>query len=104
MKIIFKVLIINWMLLFAASNSQAQNDLERLMTRRLPSCQDIALNGIELITTHYKAGQYDKVNQVLKYWEDKCGMSEPLMRMKILMAIPLWMLNLQDCGLMMKTR
>lgn len=87
MKIIFKSLIINWIIILAALNVQAQDHLDSLMTRRLPTCHDIALNGMDLIVAYHKANQYDRLNQVLDYWEAKCGMSEALMRMKILMAI-----------------
>jgi hypothetical protein len=87
MKIIFKTMIIHWIIIFTALNIQAQDHLDSLMTRRVPTCHDMALNGMNLMEEYYKKNRYDSVNQVLDYWEAKCGMSEPLMRMKILMAI-----------------
>ncbi len=83
----FKTLIINGIVILTALNIQAQDRLDSLMTRRLPTCQDIALNGMGLIEEYYKMHQYDSLNQVLDYWEAKCGMSEALMRVKILRAI-----------------
>jgi len=50
----------------------AQEDLDRLMTRRAPNCQDIAYNSMELIIDYYQKDQIDSVDIILKYWEEKC--------------------------------
>ncbi len=75
-------------LLFSISASiNAQENLDKLMTKKAPNCRDIAFNSSELIINYYHQGKTDSIEIVLKYWEDNCGISEPLMRMKILLSI-----------------
>ena len=80
--------IITIVLLFSISFTiNAQDDLDKLMTKKAPNCRDIAFNSTELITDYYHKGQIDSVEIILKYWEEKCGESEPIMRTKILLSI-----------------
>jgi len=45
------------------------------------------LNCTELIPKYYHEAKYDSLNNILIYWEEKCGITEPLIRFKILYAI-----------------
>ncbi len=72
---------------FYCSLVSAQNDINRLMTRSKPNCYDIALNAYELLPHYHGNQQIDSVNAVLDFWENKCGLSEELLRFNILLAI-----------------
>jgi hypothetical protein len=84
MKQIFKILIF----LFIVSNAYGQvDDIERLMTRRYLSCQDIRYNAQFLIPEFYSKGSKDTLNAIIDYWEKHCGLSEEIIRCRILFAI-----------------
>ncbi len=84
MKHIFKILTI----LFFTSNVYGQIDgIENLMTRRYLSCQDIGYNAQFLIPEFYKKDSKDTLNAIIDYWEKHCGLTEEIIRCKILLAI-----------------
>lgn len=67
---------------------QAQKiDVDRLMSRHIPNCEDITLNCMLLVPAYYNHNQTDTLNALLDYWETNCHISEPLLRIKILLAI-----------------
>lgn len=72
---------------FSLEMSGQQIDPEKLMTRRFLSCQDIFYNVSYLIPEYYGNGSLDTLNSLMEFWETNCGMSEPLIRCKILFAI-----------------
>jgi len=85
MKRIFKIIIL---LLFFTSTVYGQiNDIENLMTRRYLSCQDIRYNAQFLIPEFYQNKSNDTLNAIIDYWEKHCGISEEIIRCKILLAI-----------------
>jgi hypothetical protein len=61
--------------------------IEKLMTKRAINCADILYNSSLLIPTYFHDGKIDSMRLVMKYWEDRCGLAEPLLRAKILLAI-----------------
>jgi hypothetical protein len=63
------------------------DDVERLMTRRYLSCADILYNVSYLIPEYYGKGNKDTLRAILEYWEDRCGVSEELVRCKIILSI-----------------
>lgn len=67
--------------------SYAQEGIERQMTEKAPNCEDIAFNCSQLVEKYYISANIDSVYMILAYWEDKCGLSEPIFRMYILLAI-----------------
>lgn len=84
MKQIIKILTI----LFFTSNVYGQIDaVESLMTRRYLSCQDIGYNAQFLIPEFYKQDSKDTLNAIIDYWERHCGLTEEIIRCKILLAI-----------------
>ncbi|HVN58252.1 MAG TPA: hypothetical protein VMT63_08155 [Bacteroidales bacterium] len=64
-----------------------QIEPEALMTRRYISCDDIFVNVAYLIPKYAESGSRDTLNSLIIYWEKNCGVTEPLMRCKILLAI-----------------
>ena len=71
-------------------NLTAQSDsiLLKKLNRPIKNCEVIAYNSQELIT-QFKVNQIDSINPILKIWENYCGETEPILRIKILMAISL---------------
>jgi hypothetical protein len=57
------------------------------MTRRYLSCADILYNVSWLIPEFYEKGSRDTLRAIMMYWEDRCGISEELVRCKILLSI-----------------
>jgi hypothetical protein len=57
------------------------------MTEKSPNCEDIAYNCTQLVEKYHNSFKADSAKQVLNYWENKCGLSEPLLRIKILFSI-----------------
>lgn len=82
-----KVLVISIILFFSTFYGYAQNNLDSLMTQHVPNCEDIAYNATNLIIKYSNKQNYDSVKIVLNYWQAKCGNSEPIIRIKILLAI-----------------
>jgi hypothetical protein len=82
-----KRLILLILLLASVKISQAQEGIERQMTEKAPNCEDIAFNCSQLIERYYNDSNIDSVHAILDYWEDRCGLSEPVFRMNILLAI-----------------
>lgn len=72
---------------FITVTALSQNNIEKLMTRRYLSCDNINYNVSYLIPEYYEKGEIDTLNSIIKYWEDHCGNSEELTRCKILFAI-----------------
>lgn len=84
MKQILKILTI----LFFTSNVYGQIDgIESLMSRRYLSCQDIRYNAQFLIPEFYEKDSKDTLDAIIDYWEKHCGLSEEIIRCKILFAI-----------------
>ena len=73
---------------FASLPLYAQTDyVESLMTRRQLSCDDVLYNVSCLIPEFYGKRNKDTLQAIIEYWEDKCGISEELVRCKILLSI-----------------
>ena len=62
-------------------------DVENLMTRRYLSCADILYNVSFLIPEFHEKENKDTLQAVMEYWEDRCRISEELMRCKIILSI-----------------
>lgn len=60
---------------------------ENLLTKPSVNCTDVTANSRLLIPGYYKNGNRDTVQGLMQYWEEKCGYTESLMRLKILLAI-----------------
>jgi hypothetical protein len=67
---------------------QAQDiDIEAVIEKHSIACSDIAFSASELIPKYHTAGQTDTLRTLLRYWEEKCGITEPMMRFAILWQI-----------------
>ncbi len=84
MKKIFSIILI--LLSLSAAFGQDKG-IESLMTRRYLSCEDIYYNVTFLIPEFYNKNEKDTLQEIITYWEKKCGNSEPLTRCKILLSI-----------------
>jgi hypothetical protein len=62
-------------------------DVEGLMTRKYITCYDIINNSNFLIPDYFEKNSMDTVAAIINYWEKHCGISEPLLRIKILLSI-----------------
>lgn len=52
----------------------------------IESCERVTTNSQKLLSTS-KITEFDKISQILKNWEEKCGNVEPVQRAKLLFAI-----------------
>ena len=83
-----KKIIKSFLLLITSFQMYGQvEDIENLMTRRYLSCNDIAYNVSFLIPEYYEKGNKDTLKAIMTYWEEQCGISEELIRFKILLSI-----------------
>jgi hypothetical protein len=82
-----KKIILLLFLFVSAGFLHAQTDIDKLMIEKAPNCEDIAYNCTQLIEKYYNSNKNDSLKLVLDYWEEKCGLSEPVLRIKILLSI-----------------
>jgi hypothetical protein len=82
---ILKLLV--FLSLVSLTHAQEESELDRLMTRRTLRCEDVSYNSSLLVQKYFQDGKYDSVRVILDYWEQKCGLNEPLLRMRILSSI-----------------
>lgn len=76
------------LMLFAVCQGYAQSEwVESYLTRRWLNCQDVTYNMTLLVPEYYHRNSMDSLNQLLVFWESRCGKDEMIMRCKILMAI-----------------
>jgi hypothetical protein len=64
-----------------------ESRVEILLNKQRVSCQDVSENSQILIPEYYQRGNRDTINGIMQYWEEKCGLSEELFRLKVLLAI-----------------
>lgn len=62
-------------------------DIPELLSNENYSCVNVIDNSMRLIPHYHNNNQFDSLNLTLENWEKTCGMSEPLLRFKILFAI-----------------
>lgn len=65
----------------------SQVNLDHLMIKRAPNCEDIAYNSTYLIINYVEKQDIDSAKLVLNYWQSNCGNNEAIIRTKILFAI-----------------
>ena len=73
--------------LISFSTAYSQVDFDKMMTKRSLDCEDISLNSAHLFQKYFSKAQYDSAQYLLDYWQEKCGLKEPLVRSKILLAL-----------------
>ncbi len=62
-------------------------DAESLILKHSISCPEIALSTTELIPQYHQDNKTDTIHTLLQYWQERCGITEPLMRYKVLQQI-----------------
>ena len=67
--------------------AEDESELDKLMTRRALRWEDVSINCSFLVQRYFEDGEYDSIKIILDYWEQKCGLDEPILRMKILHSI-----------------
>lgn len=82
------LICVSFLLMINFSNLFSQEiEVEKLMTKKIPDCRDISFNSTLLIPEYYRKNQFDTLSAILDYWEKQCGINEPILRLKILLAI-----------------
>lgn len=79
------ILVFSFCALYNISNAQEIVDL--LTEKPLVECSTISFNAATLFEESYIANDFDKAALILKEWENKCGLREPIFRAKILLSI-----------------
>ena len=82
-----KALIINLIFLFPAISAWSQANSDTLKSEQSSGCEWIANNSTRLIMKYYKVQDFDSALLVLNDWQTACGISEPVVRTRILLAI-----------------
>ena len=67
--------------------AQEDPDLDHLMTKKIFHCEDVEYNCVSLIPKYYAEQKFDSVNLLLLYWKNRCGGSEQIIRMDMLMKL-----------------
>lgn len=62
-------------------------DFDPLMQKKQLTCPDIAYSSGMFFVKYMQEDKIDSAKYLLKYWETKCGMREPIFRAKILLAL-----------------
>ena len=62
-------------------------NFDDVMVKKHLDCEDISYNSALIFERYYNENKLDSAHSILKYWHDKCGLSEPVQRAKILLAI-----------------
>lgn len=62
-------------------------NFDALMTRKQVDCSDVAFNCALLFEKYYYENKADSAKALIAYWETKCGIREPVVRAKILLAL-----------------
>jgi hypothetical protein len=81
-----KKILLSIVLLFSISTF-AQNNIDKELLIQTPNCESVAYNSSRLIERYFEQKKYDSINVVSTKWEEFCGVTEPLFRIKVLHQI-----------------
>ena len=79
-------------IIFTATSAFCQ-ELDHLLTKKQVDCSDISYNSGLYFVKYMNENKIDSVRSILNYWENKCGIREPICRAKILLALKLGQFN-----------
>lgn len=65
----------------------AQRNIESELLQQTPNCENVAYNSSRLIDSYFAKKKYDSINVVSNKWEEFCGVTEPVFRLKVLLQI-----------------
>lgn len=71
----------------SVSTGFSQNGPDTLKVDETPDCENIAYNSSNLIMYFYAINDFDSLAITLNDWQQSCGLSEPIMRTRILFSI-----------------
>lgn len=76
-------------MLYFLGQAKAQSDIDQELLQGIPNCENVAYNSAQLINRLYAKQAYDSISHVIARWEEFCGESEPVFRIKVLNQIQL---------------
>ena len=82
-----KALIISLMFLFEGAYVWSQSSSDTTRNEEVSDCEIVAYNSTGLIMKYYNNQEFDSALLVLNDWQTACGISEPVVRTRILLAI-----------------
>jgi hypothetical protein len=82
-----KALIISLIFLFEGAYAWSQSSSDTTRNEEVPECEIVAYNSTRLIMMYYDNQEFDSALLVLNDWQTACGISEPVVRTRILLAI-----------------
>jgi len=65
----------------------AQTNIDKELLAQTPNCENVAFNSSRLVDRYFERKNYDSINVVSNRWEEFCGTTEPVFRMKVLQQI-----------------
>lgn len=74
-------------LIVTASFAFSQSEPDTAIVDEVPECEVVAFNTTNLIMYFYAIQDYDSIEIVLNNWQSICGISEPIIRTRILFSI-----------------
>jgi hypothetical protein len=72
---------------FVCLTGFAQKNIDSELLLQTPNCENVAFNSSRLIDRYFVKRNYDSISVVCNRWEDFCGTTEPLFRLKVLQQI-----------------
>jgi len=82
-----KRLLMSVLVILLSIASIAQSDTDSLINDETIDCEFIAQNSSSWIMYFYSIEEYDSAGIVLDNWQEACGLTEPILRTRILLAI-----------------
>jgi len=76
-----------FVLLLISTTAFAQRNIDQELMVQTPNCENVAFNSSRLIEHYFGQKNYDSINVVFNRWEEFCGTTEPLFRLKVLHQI-----------------
>lgn len=65
----------------------AQRNIDQELLLQSPNCETVAFNSSRLVDRYFGQKNYDSISVVYNRWEEFCGTTEPLFRLKVLHQI-----------------
>lgn len=72
---------------FLSSTVFAQRGIDHELLLQSPNCETVAFNSSRLVDRYFGQANYDSIYIVYNRWEEFCGTTEPLFRLKVLHQI-----------------
>ena len=83
----FKKIFLFVAIFISVSTGFSQNGPDTLAIDEPTDCETVAYNSANLIMYFYAIGDFDSIGITLNEWQQSCGMSEPIVRTRLLFSI-----------------